>query len=88
MHPLVSSTRSEDTDRPICKEVVDEDVERQASNRSLCGCRRFAAVRAMERFRIPGPGTHVVKVQATPLNGTGLSFRLSDWALVIQRSLK
>ena len=43
---------------------------------------------AMERFRILGPGTHVVKVQATPLNGTGLSFRLSDWALVIQRSLK
>lgn len=42
---------------------------------------------AMERFRTVGPGTHVVKVQAIPMNSAD-SFSLSDWTLVVQRSLK
>lgn len=42
---------------------------------------------AMERFRTLGPGEHVVKVQALPMNGA-TSFSLANWALVVQRSLK
>ena len=42
---------------------------------------------AMERFRTVGPGEHVVKVQALPMNGA-TSFSLANWALVVQRSLK
>lgn len=42
---------------------------------------------AMERFRTVGPGKHVVKVQAIPMNGA-TDFSLGDWSLVVQRSLK
>ena len=42
---------------------------------------------AMERFRTVGPGEHVVKVQAIPMNAA-TAFTLSDWSLVVQRSLK
>lgn len=42
---------------------------------------------AMERFRTVGPGEHVVKVQAIPTNAA-TEFTLSDWTLVVQRSLK
>ena len=42
---------------------------------------------AMERFRTVGPGRHVVKVQALPMNAA-TDFTLADWSLVVQRSLK
>lgn len=42
---------------------------------------------ALERFRTLGPGKHVVKVQAIPVNGA-TNFTLANWAFVVQRSLK